>query len=81
MTQPTLFIVDDESGILRAMSRELKDLDVKIHQFEGAQAALDCLDVINPDVVISDVRMPGMDGIEMMEIIATKLPLSELNCH
>ena len=77
MTQPTLFIVDDESGILRAMSRELKDLDVKIHQFEGAQAALDCLDVINPDVVISDVRMPGMDGIEMMEIIATKLPLSE----
>ena len=75
--QPTLFLVDDETGILRAMARELKDLDVKIYPFEGAQAALDYLDVVKPDVVISDVRMPGMDGIEMMEVIATKLPLSE----
>lgn len=75
--QASIMLVDDESAILRALSRELKDVDAEIHIFEGAQAALDNIEEIKPDVVISDVRMPGMDGIELMEKISTIMPLSE----
>lgn len=73
----SIILVDDEPTILRALSRELKDIDAEIHIFEGAEAALSSLEQIKPDVVISDVRMPGMDGIDMMEKVAEQLPLSE----
>lgn len=75
--QPSIILVDDESAILKALSRELKDIGANIHIFEGAEAALLEVDQISPDVVISDVRMPGMDGIELMEQVADLMPLSE----
>ena len=73
----TIVLVDDEPAILRILSRDLHDLDAQMHAFVDAEAALEKLDEIQPDVVISDVYMPGMDGIEMMERVAQKFPLSE----
>lgn len=75
--KPTIFLIDDESAILRALSRELNDIDANIHLFDGALGALARVESCNPDVIVSDVRMPGMDGIELMEKMSDVLPLSE----
>lgn len=75
--KPIIFLIDDESAILRALSRELNDIDANIHLFDGALDALARVESCSPDVIVSDVRMPEMDGIELMEKISDVLPLSE----
>jgi response regulator RpfG family c-di-GMP phosphodiesterase len=73
----TLVLVDDEASILNALERLLLEEDYNIVTFTNAEDALDyCLNNLVA-VVISDVRMPGMDGIELLSILAEKLPLVE----
>ncbi len=67
----TLVFVDDEPHILSGYRRALQDLreDWELRFFESAQAVLDYLQEHPVDVVISDVKMPGMDGIELLSRI------------
>ena len=67
----TLVFVDDEPHILSGYRRSLQDLreDWELRFFESAEAVLDYLQEHPVDVVISDVKMPGMDGIELLSRI------------
>lgn len=65
-TKPTVLIVDDEKsardGLLRALRR-----DYRVFAAENATTALEVLGLEKIDVMLSDVRMPGMDGITLMQ--------------
>ncbi len=65
MSKPTVLIVDDEKsardGLVRALRR-----DYQVYGAENGSAALELLAARNVDVLLSDVRMPGMDGISLM---------------
>lgn len=74
---PTLAIIDDEPSVIRAFCREFHDVNVNIHTYTDPLVALQDIETIAPDVIISDVRMPGMSGIELMERASSILPLSE----
>jgi putative two-component system response regulator len=54
--------VDDEPDILRLMTRLLERLDLSVATASGPQSALDLFDDERFDLVITDIRMPGMDG-------------------
>ncbi|MCF8079943.1 MAG: response regulator [Desulfobacterales bacterium] len=74
-----VLLVDDETPFVEAMSRRLKKRDIEIlAAFSGAEA----LDMLKNDgsveVVILDVKMPGMDGIETLGEIRKKFPLVEV---
>lgn len=73
----TLVLVDDEVSILNALDRLLGEEDYHIEAFEQAEKALEyCLN--HPvAVVVSDVRMPGMDGIELMGKLTENCPFIE----
>lgn len=64
--KPTLLIVDDEKsardGLVRALRR-----DYNVFAAENGAAALEILSSQKIDVLLSDVRMPGMDGIALMQ--------------
>ncbi|XPV77536.1 MAG: HDOD domain-containing protein [Desulfovibrio sp.] len=68
--------VDDEINILSALKRMLhsKSKEWNMHFFSNAQDALDKLDELNINVLITDMRMPGMDGAELLEIVTEKYP-------
>jgi DNA-binding NarL/FixJ family response regulator len=75
MIQPRLMIVDDD-GATRAALREalaLEDMDV-VADCADAETALGVLDTANPEVVLMDWRLPGMDGIEATRQIKERLP-------
>ncbi len=60
----TLLIVDDDQDIHDLITRFLSDKEyIPLHAYNG-QAAIDMLDRVEPDLIILDVIMPGLDGFE-----------------
>jgi FixJ family two-component response regulator len=61
-----IFLVDDEPGVRKAVAQTLKRLGHKITTFPNAADCLEKLPSQNCDLLITDVKMPGMDGIELV---------------
>ena len=69
-----VFFVDDDAGIRELISEELERLGCRFRSF--ARAA-DCLEVIakeNCDLLVTDVKMPGMDGLSLLNRVKQAAP-------
>ena len=79
MNAPLIILVDDEVPFVEAMVRRLKKRDLEVKTAYSGQEALEALaEYQNTDVVILDVKMPGMDGIETLKKIKASYPLTEV---
>lgn len=58
-------VVDDEPAILRLVALVLRDIGCDTLTAPDAESALRVIEGEHPDVVISDIKLPGMDGIEL----------------
>ena len=71
-----ILFVDDETRILEALQRMLRPQrnawDMAFAA--GAEAALTMLEAASFDVIVSDMRMPGMDGATLLDLVRTKYP-------
>lgn len=65
----TVFIVDDDAGVLKALSRLLRAHGYHIRSFVSSQEFLDCHDATLPGCAVLDVSMPGLDGLELQEVM------------
>ncbi|MDD4952568.1 MAG: response regulator [Desulfovibrionaceae bacterium] len=79
MSFAKVLLVDDEVGFLNIMQKRLTGRDLEVLTAESGD---DCLGVISKnkdvDVVILDVKMPGMDGIEVLKALRRDHPLVEV---
>jgi response regulator RpfG family c-di-GMP phosphodiesterase len=73
-TRRTVLCVDDEPGILAALKRALRAPGVTVLTAGGGAEALQILEDATVDLVISDMRMPGMDGAQLLERIHDRWP-------
>ena len=79
MSKPLVMLVDDEVPFVETLTKRLEKRNLQIISTHGGQAALVMLDKNrNADVVILDVKMPGMDGIEVLKKIKESYPLIEV---
>lgn len=62
----TVLLVDDEPGIIRSIQRLFKSLDANIITASCGQEALTLLENASVSLIISDQRMPGMTGVELL---------------
>ena len=69
MNGSTILIVDDERTLARAMKAFLAEQGYESEVAGDAEQALQLLPTLHPDVVFSDVRLPGMTGIELLKRI------------
>ncbi len=68
MTQKqTILIVDDDLHILEVIEARLASADYRVFAAADAEAALDILNTQKIDLMISDVRMPGKDGMDLLK--------------
>ena len=81
---PTVFLVDDDPSVLKALRRLLDASGLKVAAFDSAQAFLDAYDPDADGCVVLDVRMPGIGGFELQDILAERgcsLPIVFLTGH
>jgi two-component system response regulator HydG len=65
-TRPRVLVVDDVAGILETLQILLRNEGVDPIVADGGKAALARLAEVSPDIVLSDVRMPGVGGVEVL---------------
>lgn len=63
---PSVLIVDDETGILESLGILLRNAGFDTHTARGGRAGLEQLSALQPDIVLSDVRMPDVGGVEIL---------------
>jgi two-component system, OmpR family, response regulator len=73
-----MLIVDDEEDFLETILKRLKARKIEVTGVDSGYKALDFLANQDVDVIILDVKMPGMDGIETLREIKKKKPLVEV---
>ncbi len=78
MDDLSVMIVDDEEDFLETLVKRLEKRDVKVIGAKSGEEALELLQESPVDVVVLDVKMPGMDGIEALKEIKRRHPLVEV---
>lgn len=69
-----ILLVDDDGQIRTSLSEALEDFGFQVDLAESAEAALSSIGSSRPQVVLSDIRMPGMDGIELLKLLRERVP-------
>ncbi|HSN22426.1 MAG TPA: nitrogen regulation protein NR(I), partial [Usitatibacter sp.] len=74
MTSNAVWIIDDDRSIRWVFEKALTREGIPHRTFETARQALDRLPQESPQVVVSDIRMPGASGLEFMRELRSRLP-------
>lgn len=69
METKNILVIDDDYLVIRTLERYLKSFGYNIETAQSGQKALEKAEETNFDLIISDIRMPGMDGIETLKRI------------
>jgi DNA-binding NtrC family response regulator len=70
----SLLIVDDDPRVRASLSRALGVNDISVSTAANAEEALSAVSKDLPDVVLSDVRMPGLGGMELLTVLRERAP-------
>lgn len=81
---PTVFVVDDDPAVLKSLSRLLRADHLTVVTFDSPEEFLERHDPCAPGCVVLDVTMPGLNGLELQDALATKgsaVPIIFLTGH
>src|SRR3954447_17541001 len=64
--KPSVLVVDDESGILDSLNILLRNEGFTPHLAHGGKAGLERISELGPDIVLTDIRMPNVTGVDIL---------------
>jgi len=71
---PQVWVVDDDRSIRWVLEKALQKASIQTRCFPNANLLLDALDSARPDAILTDIRMPGIDGLELLDRLQAKQP-------
>ena len=85
MTKPdVVWIIDDDKSIRWVVEKALQKAGIITRSFSSGHDLLSALDLEMPDALITDIRMPGMDGLELLDKLQLShahLPVIVMTAH
>ena len=69
-----IYVIDDDRSIRWVLEKALTKAGMQVTSFSSANGVMEALERNQPEVIVSDVRMPGMDGFALMEKIKASYP-------
>lgn len=78
MMSKKILLVDDEVGIIKVLSIALKDIGYEVVSAGSGEEALRLFRETHPSIVFTDIKMPGMDGIQVLKTIKAENPDTEV---
>ena len=76
--EKTILLVDDERDIREVLNLSLSDMGYQVYEAENGDQALGIFKEVLPAIVLTDIKMPGMDGIELLEKVKHENPEAEV---
>jgi FixJ family two-component response regulator len=74
MSDFTVFLIDDDDSVLRALARLVRAADYAVETFESARVFLAKHDIEIPGCIVSDIAMPELDGLELQAALTADGP-------
>ena len=68
-SQWKVVLIDDEDDIREVMTIALEDAGYQVESAPNGHAGLELCETVDPQIVITDIRMPGMNGIQVLESV------------
>ncbi|MCK5722237.1 MAG: sigma 54-interacting transcriptional regulator, partial [Gammaproteobacteria bacterium] len=84
VNKENIWVVDDDRSIRWVLEKALSNANMEVRTFEEASSVIRALERTQPDAIISDIRMPGMDGLAMLDkihAIYPDLPVIIITAH
>ncbi|HZW06578.1 MAG TPA: PAS domain S-box protein, partial [Phycisphaerales bacterium] len=69
-----VLVVDDDGDATDLVRRVLSETGATVHIAPGGEEALDMVPAVHPDVIVSDLSMPGMDGFTLLRLVRSLSP-------
>ncbi|MBI4387509.1 MAG: response regulator [Candidatus Omnitrophica bacterium] len=69
VAQERIFIIDDDTDFLELCTKRLEHVGYQVRSFENASDAIKAIRNEKPDLVISDIKMPGLNGLEVCDLL------------
>ena len=60
-----IHLIDDDDGVRKSLAFTLTTAGLAVRAYESGTAFLEALDGLQPGCIVSDIRMPGIDGLEL----------------
>ena len=73
-----ILLIDDEEGIRKVLGISLTDSGYQVFTAESGEEALRIFQKQEPSIILTDIKMPGMDGIELLQRIKKENPDTEV---
>lgn len=83
-TNTTIWVVDDSPSVCKAIKRLIKSVGFSVKTYASAQKFLDDVRMEDSGLLILDVRMPGLSGLELQKQLAasgSKIPIVFITAH
>jgi len=74
MKSADILLVDDDPDLLKLISLRLTSAGYRVRTADSGEAALAALAISRPGTVVTDIRMPGIDGLQLFEAIHRQHP-------
>lgn len=74
MSRNKIWVIDDDRAMRWVLEKTFKEEGLDVTSFEEAQSALDQLSLEAPDVILTDIRMPGIDGLTFLGKVKHSYP-------